>query len=159
MNGVGIGFDGAIVKDLLGKKKLAGKASYLVSVLKNMLGYSEKSCVIQTPGGIIEQDCFMISVANAKRYGGGFMVAPRASVNDGVLDLSIVGKISPLKRIRYLPVIEKGKHLELPFIRYDQVPFVKVNASQQLHAHLDGEYLSASEFDIRLLPGRFSFLY
>ena len=37
INGVGIGFDGAIVKDLLGKKKLAGKASYLLSILKHIV--------------------------------------------------------------------------------------------------------------------------
>jgi diacylglycerol kinase (ATP) len=98
-------------------------------------------------------------VANAKRYGGGFLVAPRALVNDGLLDLAIVGKISPLKRMRYLPVIEKGAHLELPFIRYDQAPVVKITSPQNLHAHLDGEYMFASEFDISLSPGRFSFLY
>jgi diacylglycerol kinase family enzyme len=101
----------------------------------------------------------MISVANAKRYGGGFLVAPRSSVDDGLLDLSIVGKISPLKRIRYLPVIEKGEHLELPFISYQQTPVVKITSPQNLHAHLDGEYMFAREFDISLLPGRFSFLY
>src|SRR5688572_18653085 len=46
LNGVGIGFDGAIVKDLLGKKKLAGKASYLLSILKNILSFNEKPCDI-----------------------------------------------------------------------------------------------------------------
>ena len=159
LNGVGIGFDGAIVKDLVGKKKLAGKASYLLSILKHMVGYSEKHFVISTANETFQKECFMISVANAKRYGGGFMVAPRSTVDDGLLDLGIVGKISPLKRIRYLPVIEKGEHLDLPFISYRQVPAVKINSTQKLHAHLDGEYLFASEFDISLSPGRFSFLY
>jgi YegS/Rv2252/BmrU family lipid kinase len=159
MNGVGIGFDGAIVKDLIGKKKLAGKASYLLSILKHVVGYHEKPCMIEVNGQVIQQDCFMISAANAKRYGGGFLVTPKASVNDGLLDLLIVGKISPLKRMRYLPVIEKGAHLELPFIRYEQAPATKITSPQKLHAHLDGEYLFASEFEISLLPGRFTFLY
>jgi diacylglycerol kinase (ATP) len=158
LNGVGIGFDGAIVKDLAGKKKLGGKASYLISILKHIIRYREKNCVIEINGERFEQDCFMISVANARRYGGGFIVAPNSSVTDGLLDLNIVGEISPLQRIRYLPVMEKGGHLHLPFIRHRQVASVKITSFQSFHAHLDGEYLCASHFDIQVLPGRFSFL-
>jgi YegS/Rv2252/BmrU family lipid kinase len=159
LNGVGTGFDGAIVKDLLGKKKLAGKASYLLSILKNIVGYHEKHCIIQMQNEIIEQDCFMISVANAIRYGGNFKVAPKASVIDELLDVNIVGRISSLKRIKYLPVIEKGGHLQLPFIQYRQVGKINIVSPQKLHAHLDGEYIFEDVFDIEILPKRFSFLY
>lgn len=158
LNGVGIGFDGAIVHDLLGKKKLAGKASYLLSILKHIVGYHEKPCTVQMAAEKIAEDCFMISVANAIRYGGGFKVAPRASVTDALLDLNIVGKISPLKRMRYLPVIEKGEHLELPFIQYRQTNAVRISAPVPLHAHIDGEYVQDHVFDIEVLPKRFSFL-
>jgi YegS/Rv2252/BmrU family lipid kinase len=159
LNGVGIGFDGAIVRDLLGKKKLAGKASYLLSILKHIAAYHEKSCRLQMPSEIISQDCFMISVANARRYGGGFHVAPKASLTDQLLDINIVGKISALKRIRYLPVIEKGEHLGLDFIQYRQVNTVSISSPAPLHAHVDGEYICADRFDIQVLPKRFSFVY
>jgi diacylglycerol kinase family enzyme len=156
---VGIGFDGAIVKDLLGKKKLAGKASYLLSILKNIVGYHERPCTLQMPDETISQDCFMISVANARRYGGGFHVAPKASLTDGLLDVNIVGKISPLKRMRYLPVIEKGEHLDLSFIQYRHTTKIKISSEIILHAHIDGEYLSDKNFEIEVLSKRFSFIY
>jgi len=159
LNGVGIGFDGAVVKDLLGKKKLAGKASYLLSILKHIVGYHEKPCTLQLPDETITQDCFMISVANARRYGGGFHVAPKALLTDGVLDVNIVGRISSLKRMRYLPVIEKGEHLELPFVRYCHTSKIKISAEAVLHAHMDGEYVSDKNFQIDVLPKRFSFIY
>jgi diacylglycerol kinase (ATP) len=159
LNGVGIGFDGAIVHDLLGKKKLAGKASYLLSILKQMVGYHEKSCVLQMPGETIEQDCFMISVANGRRYGGGFHVTPNAILVDGLLDINIVGKISPIKRMKYLPVIEKGEHLNLDFIKYRQTDKISISSPTKLHAHFDGEYMYADFFDIEILPRRFSFIY
>ncbi|HEX2606846.1 MAG TPA: YegS/Rv2252/BmrU family lipid kinase [Flavisolibacter sp.] len=159
LNGVGIGFDGAIVHDLVGKKKLAGKASYLLSILKHIVGYQEKHCTIRLPDEVLESDSFMISIANARRYGGGFHVAPRAQLTDGLLDANIVGRISPLKRIQYLPVIEKGQHLELPFITYRQCTAVRITSKMALHAHLDGEYLFDKEFDITVLPKRFTFLY
>jgi diacylglycerol kinase (ATP) len=159
LNGVGIGFDGAIVHDLLGKKKLAGKASYLLSILKHMVGYHEKPCVLQMPNETIKQDCFMISIANGRRYGGGFHVTPNAILVDGLLDINIVGKISPIKRMKYLPVIEKGEHLNLDFIKYRQADKILISSSIKLHAHLDGEYTYADVFDIEILPRRFSFIY
>jgi diacylglycerol kinase (ATP) len=158
LNGVGIGFDGAIVKDLLGKKKLAGKASYLLSILKQIFTYKEKFCEVQFKNELIVQDCFMISVANAQRYGGGFRVAPKALVTDGLLDVSIIGKIAPPGRIRYLPVMEKGEHLELPFVTYRQADQVVIRAKTDLPAHIDGEWYSANFFKILCLPGRFLFL-
>ncbi len=158
LNGIGIGFDGAIVKDLIGKRKIAGKASYLVAIMKNVMSYNEKPCIIQLENETIEQDCFMISVANAKRYGGGFHVAPKAVIDDSLLDVSIIAEISPIKRLRYLPVMEKGVHLELPFVKYRQAASVNISSPFELHAHADGEYFSATNFELEVLPGRFSFL-
>jgi len=158
INGVGIGFDGAIVKDLLGKKKLAGKASYLLSILKHIVVYQEKPCTLQMPGETISQDCFMVSVANARRYGGGFHVAPKASLTDGLLDVNIVGKILAFSRMRYLPVMEKGEHLGLPFIQYRQTNKIIISSASVLYAHMDGEYLAEKNFEIEVLPKRFSFI-
>ena len=159
LNGLGIGFDGAIVKDLLGKKKLAGKATYLLSILKNILKHHEERCEIEADGLTVREDCFMISVANAKRYGGGFSVAPRADVEDGLLDINIIGKINPFKRMQFLPVIERGEHLSLPFVQYNQVKDVVIKSKRPMPAHLDGEFLSAALFEVRCLKKRFSFLW
>lgn len=140
LNGVGIGFDGAIVKDLLGKKKVAGKASYLLSILKNIFAYKEQYCEITLQERFVAQDCFMISVANGRRYGGSFHVAPKAMLRDGLLDISVIGKIAPINRMRYLPVMEKGEHLELPFVQYYQSGRVVIESGKELPAHIDGEY-------------------
>lgn len=158
LNGVGVGFDGAIVKDLLGKKKMAGKASYLLSILKHIAFYQEQSYTIQSDTQRVSGDCLMVSVANGRRYGGAFQVAPKASLADGLLDLNIVGKIPALKRIRYLPIIEKGDHLRLPFVGYRQTAHVLISATDPVPAHLDGEPIDGAVFEIRCLPGKFRFL-
>ena len=159
INGVGIGFDGKVVKDLAGKEKREGKTSYLLTVLKNIFRYPSFLCTVNTTSFHWGKKCFMISVANGKRYGGGFRVSPQSLVNDGLLDTNIVGKIHPLWRLRYLPLIQKGKHLDLPFITYVKSSMVVVKALQELPAHADGEAFSATEFNIECLPGRFFFLY
>lgn len=158
LNGVGVGFDGTVAKDMLGKKKSVGKASYLFSIMKHILLYREQHFAITYNDKTVTQKCFMISIANGKRYGGGFQVAPHACIADGLLDLMVVGKIDAPKRLRYLPVIERGEHVKLPFVNYQQVPQVLIKTQTLLHAHIDGEYFSADTFEIRCLKDRFSFL-
>jgi YegS/Rv2252/BmrU family lipid kinase len=158
LNGLGIGFDGAVVKELRGKKKLRGKISYYLTVLKNILRYREQEFSFAFENILIQKKCFLISVANGIRYGGGFKVAPKALINDGLLDLNIVHAISPLNRIKYLPSIEKGKHVNLPFIDYRQIQKVLITTTLPAHAQMDGEYFSADTFEVSCLPEKFAFL-
>lgn len=159
INGIGIGFDGKVVKDLVGKKKRAGKRSYLATILKNLFWFPSFLCTVNTENFHWGKKCFMISIANGRRYGGGFQVTPHSLVNDGLLDTNIVGNIHPLSRLRYLPVIEKGAHLHLPFITYVKSKMVVIKAVKELPAHADGEAFSATEFNMECLPDRFLFLY
>lgn len=159
INGIGIGFDGKVVQNLQGNAKKSSRSSYLLTILKTIFGYREFLCSVNTESFHWGKKCFMISIANGRRYGGGFQVSPQSLVNDGLLDTNIVGKIHPIGRLRYLPVIEKGKHLNLPFITYVKSSMVIVKALKEIPAHADGEAFSATEFNIECLPARFLFLY
>lgn len=158
LNGVGIGFDGAIVKSLLGKKKTPGKVSYLTSVLKKIFTYKGAEYVMKFDEAIPTQKLLMVNVANGKTEGGGFRVTPNADLYDGLLDINIVKEISPIKRLFYLSAIEKGRHLHLPSIQYHQTNKIEISTAIPVSAHIDGEYFEASHFFIECLPGRFSFL-
>jgi diacylglycerol kinase family enzyme len=83
----------------------------------------------------------MLSAANGQTYGGGFKVAPKASVTDGLLDIITVKKISLFNRLKYLPVIEKGRHLDrsIPFVHYEQTNELVIQSDHLLQAHLDGD--------------------
>ncbi len=156
-NGVGIGFDGWVVNKLLVKRLFTGKAAYYSSVISLLLFYRESNITLTVDGDTSDTSLFMLSAANGKTYGGGFKVAPKASVTDGLLDLLVVKKISLLQRLRYLPVLERGDHLDKPlsFIRYLQPKQITVTSSIPLQAHLDGEHLIAKTFEIRILPEYF----
>lgn len=158
INGVGIGFDGAIVKDLAAKNKSKSKSSYLYSILKNIFFYKEKECNVQCNEQVYKAEYFMINILNGQSFGGGFKVAPKAVLNDGRLDLNMVEKISPLKRLYYVPVIKKGNHIGLSFIKYHQEQKVEIQSACMLPAHLDGEYFSSDHFIIECLSGKFSFI-
>jgi diacylglycerol kinase family enzyme len=156
---VGIGFDGAVAKSLQGVNKWGGKTSFLISILKHIFFYKEQQYLISSAEKTIEGKYLMISIANGTRYGGGFRVSPKAKADDGLFDSVLVKPLSFFKRLKYLPVIEKGKHLGLPFIDYYNTTKITIKSDQPVQSHLDGEYLESKELNIEILPAHFNFIF
>lgn len=96
----------------------------------------------------------IIDVANGQRAGGGFHIAPLSAIDDGWLDVVLVNKLHPLLRLRYLPVIEKGKHLGFNFIKHYKTRSILITSEEVMLAHLDGEVYSGKKFEIGILPGQ-----
>jgi diacylglycerol kinase family enzyme len=71
----------------------------------------------------------------------------------------IVGKLNAVQRMRYLPVVQKGEHLHLPFVKYQHTNAIVVKSAAAVPAHRDGEFFSADTFEIRCLVKRFSLLW
>jgi len=159
LNGVGLGFDGEVVKALGNKRILPGKLSYLLVILKKIFFYREGEVEISADNYHTKGHLFMVSIANGSRYGGGFLVAPGASFSDGLLDLVTIGPIPPVSRIFYLPLVMKGRHMGLPFVRLMRVRKLFVQSTQILRGHLDGELTEGNRFELEILPGKLSFFY
>lgn len=160
LNGVGIGFDGSIVKSM-GEKRFisAGFVAYLWTVIKHLFFYKEENIEIKSGDFFQKGNLFMVTIANGSRFGGGFMVSPGSIINDGLLDLITISRINPLKRIFYLPAMMKGKHLEEKFTSVEKSSSVTINSKVTLAAHCDGELMEDKNFDITVLPGRYLFRY
>ncbi|GAB0103638.1 diacylglycerol kinase [Nocardia sp. JMUB6875] len=65
-------------------------------------------------GTVIETNAVMVAVGNTRTYGGGMLVAPDAIIDDGLLDLTVVGAMSRLEMIRLLPALSSGKRVDHP---------------------------------------------
>ena len=160
LNGVGIGFEGAVAKSLTGKKKRkTGKAAFMGTILRKVFFYNSKKYRAAAHEYNLEGERLLISVMNGHRAGGGFHIAPTSAIDDGLLDVVIVDKLNPLLRLRWLPVIEKGKHLGLPFIKHFRTRRLVITSDVPMDTHLDGEYYSAKRLEIEILPGRYLFRY
>ena len=158
INGVGIGFDGQVVKNM-GRKRFisASHLAYLLTVLREILFFQSVRLMVDWDESQEVFKVFMISIANGSRYGGGFLVAPQASITDGLLELVTIKELGVLSRLKHLPAMEKGKHLHLPFMQNAVCKKVLIKSDHVLPAHLDGELMEASEFDIRILVAHFRF--
>ncbi|HNP53539.1 MAG TPA: diacylglycerol kinase family protein [Ferruginibacter sp.] len=157
LNSVGIGFDGEVLKSMSAIRAWGGHLGYLWVVIKQIFRFSEYSFTITVANKRMQSRYLLVNIANAPRTGGGFMVSPLANSKDGALNLMTCSVLSVWKRLRYLPVIEKGKHLSLPFIEHRQLQTVTIETDRPSFAQLDGELIEARRYEIQVYPGRFLF--
>ena len=157
INGIGIGFDGEVVKSMGGRKILPGHLGYLYTVLRKIFFYQEREIQIITQSESIQRPFFMVTIANGSRIGGGFLVSPQAVLDDGELDLVTITRIPKLKRLLYLPKVEKGQHLSLKFVVCRRIRQVRIQTIRSVAAQLDGELMEGNNFEISVLPGKYLF--
>jgi diacylglycerol kinase (ATP) len=159
INTVGVGFDGEVLRSMKTVRFLGGHLGYLLVVIKTIFRFKEKMFRIKLAEEMQEGKFLLVTVSNSSRTGGGFHIAPTASVHDAQLDLVLCQPLSIWKRLRYLPVIEKGKHLSLPFIQHRQIENIHIDCGQIIDAQLDGELIESDLYNIKILPGHLQFRF
>lgn len=155
-NGVGIGFDAVVGFVAAKMKHLSGFPSYIVAALKTIFLYYHAPLVrVDYDGQNMQLAALMVSVMNGRRMGGGFMMAPNGSPEDGSFDLCIAEQVSRARIFAIIPKFMKGTQASDPAIRTAQARRVVVTALQgTLPAHADGETLctEGDRLEIELLP-------
>lgn len=159
INGMGIGFEGEVARALTGKKKRPGKASFMAMVLRKIFTYRCRHYVIRSDAYEASGKKLLIDICNGRRAGGGFHIAPEARADDGYFDVVIADALSPLQRLRNLPVIEKGKHLGRSYISNFYAVWISIESDTLIRYHLDGEYHTAESIRAEILPAALLFRY
>jgi YegS/Rv2252/BmrU family lipid kinase len=159
MNGVGLGFDGEVLKSMSQIRKIGGGLGYLISVLRQIFFFREVQFSILYDNCSEEHELLLLLVNNSSRTGGGFLVSPRSTIDDGLLDLVICNPLSVIRRLFYLPKIKEGKHLKLPFVKHLPVQKITILSKQKIYGQLDGELISGDRFEFEIRKNQFLFRY
>lgn len=154
VNGLGIGIDAQVARDVLQMERLRGVPAYLSAAVKEVFRFKAFPVTLTAEGWTVELECLSLGVANGPYCGGGFKLAPRAEVDDGLIDVAAIGDFPRLERLFRLPQARAGKHLGLSQVHYRQVERVTIDSPAKLVAHIDGEphRLDREAFDVSVLP-------
>ena len=85
----GTGFD-ATIAEHFGKEGKRGFIGYLKNVLQDAFSYRSQQCRLVGDGIDVEHNAFLINFANASQWGYEAAIAPKASIQDGLMDISIM---------------------------------------------------------------------
>ncbi len=153
VNGVGVGFDGQIVYEMLHRKTwLKGHAAYYYHVLRILASYRERDFEVAVDGLPMNNRLILMTIGNGTTFGGGFKLTPNARIDDGFLDICTVGGLSAWKRFLNIGKLSNGTHLALPEINELRARAITIGENALLEAHIDGEYLGKPPFEINILP-------
>ena len=105
-----------------------------------------------------DQLTILAAFANAPTYGGGMKIAPRAKMDDGQLDVCVVGSIDPFKLFCMFPTIYFGRHLSIRQVEYFQAPRLRVETDAPFDVYADGEYVCQTPVEVSAAPAALKLL-
>ena len=95
---------------------------------------------------------YTVAAANSKAYGGGMMMAPQASLQDGLLDVVLVGDVAKPRFLRLLPTVFKGAHVNQPNVHVLRAREIEVSADRPFTMYADGDPIAELPATVRALP-------
>ena len=146
LNIANIGLDAMVAYNMPKFKRIPfvkGKGAYQMSIAYSFFTSTAHNMTIKVDD--IEQDekCYTICVcANAKYYGGNYLAAPNADIQDGLMDVVLIPKLSRPKILQILGVYEKGEHLQdkyKKYVRYHKAKKVEFIAEKPIAVCIEGE--------------------
>lgn len=90
----------------------------------------------------------LAAFANASHYGGGMAIAPRARLDDGLLEVCLVGSLSRLKLLRLFPSVYFGHHLRHKPVEYFQAARLRIETGKPVDVYADGEYVCQTPIEV-----------
>lgn len=119
----GTGFDARVTLRANRMRRPKGSLRYTVAALAELTGGLAVPYRIELSGVpgesgdiVVETPAVMVAVGNGRTYGGGMLICPDARLDDGLLDLTVVGAMSRRDMLRMLPALSSGKRIEHPAV-------------------------------------------
>lgn len=79
------------------------------------------------------------NLANLPRFGGGMQIAPQAQIDDGMLDLVIVGEMSRRALLAVFPKVYTGRHVGHPSCQFHRTRRVEITIDRPMTLYGGGE--------------------
>ena len=157
-----VGFDARIGTSIDAYRRmplLSGSRAYTASIVVNLIKGVVKPCRVEFPDGtVVDEKMTLVCICNGSWYGGGYHPVPEANVQDGILDVLVVKKVSRLTVARVISAYQKGKYADFPhLISHYRTDSLRIITPDPEPMNLDGELLRERDLTISVLPGKLRF--
>lgn len=134
---------------------ISGTGLYVAAVVKTLATYRPRPIQLSVDSDTLETSAWLVGIANAPALGGGMLIAPDAAIDDGWLDVVIVGPVSRFEFLRTFPRVFKGTHVDHPAITVLRGKSINIKQSDNaapLAIFADGEPVGhlPNTFEVRV---------
>jgi diacylglycerol kinase (ATP) len=155
LNLVGFGFDIAVIDAAAGARFLKGELLYKITALQQLFRFGGIQPDVTAADGrhrALRQ--LMLTVSNGRFFGGGFPIAPDATVHDGKLHACLIGDAPPLARLNLFRLAEKGRHVSSDRVEILDDRSFRLSFPEPVRFEMDGDVRKSEspEIEVRCLP-------
>ena len=147
--GWGIPTDANLLAD---KMRWIGSQRYNIASIFEVLSHRKRFARVFIDDNSIAADFAFIIGCNTIHTGKGMKMAPLARLDDGLIDLIIVRKVSRFKLLKLFPKVFSGNHISDPGVDYRQVKTFTILPEKNRQLNIDGEVLGSTPVEVKVLP-------
>jgi diacylglycerol kinase (ATP) len=163
----GVGLDGEVSRRANRLPRwLRGHGGYVLSLAPTIFSFSPLPMRILTPAASNEagndehsswtirsdQLTLLAAFANTPSFGDGMRIAPQAEMDDGLLDVCIVGEVAPFRLLHLFPSVYSGRHLNIREVEYFKASRARIETEHPLDVYADGEFVCRTPVQVSVHP-------
>jgi diacylglycerol kinase (ATP) len=149
LNILGLGFVADVTKTAK-KLKALGNISYSLGVFYRMLFLKTCKLTIEIDGEVYQRDNVFAEISNTT-YTSNFYMAPAAKIDDGLLDITLLNKISRIGLLKAFPKVFTGEHVHLKEVDVIKGKKIKITTNEPKVLTPDGELIGITPVEIECL--------
>ncbi|MAG21073.1 MAG: diacylglycerol kinase family lipid kinase [Candidatus Marinimicrobia bacterium] len=137
------------------KVRWLGEQRYNVTTLMHVFSLKRRRTKLILDGEEQEDEFIFVLGCNTQHTGKGMRMAPRAKLEDGLIDLVVVRDATRRKLLKLFPKVFDGSHVDDPIVEYHQVKEYSLIPQEDDILNLDGELKGLTPFDVEVVPAAF----
>lgn len=153
INILGFGFVADVAKKAYSYRQW-GALNYVIGVFIVTRHLESYPLEFEIDGQTYQRDNIFVEISNSQKTGGDMIMAPDALIDDGLLDVVILNKVSRIRLLSALPRIFKGTHLQMPEVEHFTGKRMSFHTTPAKVLTPDGEIVGATPITVTVLPGK-----
>lgn len=154
VNVAGFGFDAYVAAEFDKRGGRRGFAGYVAITARALVSYVPRNYTITTAEGCKTSRAVLVTVANSAQFGNGARIAPRALLDDGLLDLVVVEERARWRTVCHVPRLFDGTVERMPGCSICHIRQATIESDQPMAFHVDGEPVQGgTRLNVRVHPG------
>ncbi|MGH3763880.1 MAG: diacylglycerol/lipid kinase family protein [Pseudonocardiaceae bacterium] len=147
------GFDASVNERANAMRWPAGPRRYDLAVLAELASLTPRPVRVHAGDTKVELEAILVAVGNGPCYGGGLRICPDATLDDGLLDVIVIGAVSRRRLLRVFPRLRVGGHVDEPEVTVLRAATVTIAGHPGWPVYADGEPQGSLPVTVHCEPG------
>ena len=147
-----VGFDAEANRWANGVRWATGTPLYVLAMLRTLVAYRPQPITVRVDGQERSGAMWLVAVGNTRCYAGGMQITPDARVDDGLLDVCVIGTSSRFELVTRFPSVFRGRHPRAAAVEILRGKAIELSSTGALELWASGERVGPLPATVDVIP-------